>query len=99
MAWAKPHDASMEAEGVESVRARAPSHPDQRSLWIRVAGKARHSWDKVLSDPTLSSCIYLIEVMASWLLGLLAKIKWGSYHPITKKQHREPQQDGTVPFS
>jgi hypothetical protein len=91
VAWAKPDDASVETEGVESVRGRVPPCPDQRSLCIRAAGKARHSWDisEFLRDPTLSSCLYLTEVTTSSLLGLLAKIQCRSHHPITKQQNTE----------
>lgn len=45
VAWATTGDASIETEGVESIRARAPPCLDQRSLCIRADGKARHSWD------------------------------------------------------
>lgn len=39
MAWAKPDDASVETEGVESVRGRVPPCPDQRSLCIGLLGR------------------------------------------------------------
>lgn len=101
MAWAKPDDANVETEGVESVRGRVPPCPDQRSLCVRAAGKARHSWDisEFLSNPTLSSCIYLTEVTTSSLLGLLAKIQCRSHHPLQRNrtQRASARRDGQCP--
>lgn len=39
VAWATTDDASIETEEVESVRARTPPCPDQRSLCMRAEGR------------------------------------------------------------